>query len=127
MFGFGILSGLIVLPLIGAGFILILRGEDEATLNNARWAALITTIVTFLLACYAWAHFDSSSSAFQFVEQRGWFGQGLVYKLGVDGMSFPFVVLTAFLMPFCILCLLDAPSTFRVKDFIDRVPGAGNA
>ena len=36
MFGFGILTGLILLPLIGAAFILILRGEDEATLRNAR-------------------------------------------------------------------------------------------
>ena len=117
MFGFGILSGLIVLPLIGAAFILILRGDDEATLNNARWAALITTVVTFLLACYAWAHFDASSSAFQFVEQRGWFGQGLVYKLGVDGMSFPFVVLTTFLMPFCILCSWRSID-FKLKDYL---------
>ena len=50
MFGFGILSGLIFLPMVGVAFILMLRGEDEATLENARWAALITTIVTFLLA-----------------------------------------------------------------------------
>ena len=103
MFGFGVLSGLIILPLVGTAFILLLRGDDEATLRNARWAALITTIVTFLLSCYAWAQFDVNSSAFQFVEQRNWFGSGLTYKLGVDGMSFPFVVLTAFLMPFCIL------------------------
>ncbi|WP_294539377.1 NADH-quinone oxidoreductase subunit M, partial [uncultured Rhodoblastus sp.] len=39
---------------------------------------------------------------FQFVEERAWFGAGLSYKMGVDGISFPFVVLTAFLMPFCI-------------------------
>jgi NADH-quinone oxidoreductase subunit M len=117
MFGFGILSALIVLPLIGVAFILALRGEDEATLNNARWAALITTIVVFLMSCWAWAHFDSTSSAFQFVEEKQWFGAGLVYKLGVDGMSFPFVVLTAFLMPFCILCSWSS-ITFRVKDFM---------
>ena len=117
MFGFGILTGLIVLPLVGVAFLLVLRGEDEATLKNVRWATLITTIVTFLLAVYAWAHFDASSSAFQFVEQKGWFGAGLVYKLGVDGMSFPFVVLTAFLMPFCILCSWTA-ITFRVKDYM---------
>ena len=117
MFGFGILSGLVFLPLVGVAFILMLRGEDEATLANARWAALITTIVVFLLSCYAWAHFDTSSSAFQFVEQRGWFGAGLVYKLGVDGMSFPFVVLTAFLMPFCILTSWRSID-FRVKDFM---------
>ena len=93
MFGFGILSGLIVLPIVGAAFILILRGDDEATLDNARWAALATTLITFLFACWAWAHFDPRAPGFQFVEQRAWFGSGLSYKLGVDGISFPFVVL----------------------------------
>ena len=117
MFGFGVLTGLLILPLVGVGFILALRGEDEATLNNARWAALITTVVTFLLSAYAWSHFDSASSAFQFVEQKGWFGSGLTYKLGVDGISFPFVVLTTFLMPFCILASWSS-ITFRVKDFM---------
>ncbi len=117
MFGFGILSGLIVLPLVGTAFILLLRGEDEATLQNARWAALITTIVNFLLACWAWGAFDSSSSAFQFVEEHAWFGAGLTYKLGVDGISFPFVVLTTFLMPFCILASWRSID-FRVKDFM---------
>ena len=117
MFGFGILSGLLILPMVGVAFILVLRGEDEATLENARWAALTTTLVTFLLSVYAWAHFDTSSSAFQFVEQRNWFGSGLVYKLGVDGLSFPFVVLTAFLMPFCIAASWRS-ITFRVKDFM---------
>jgi NADH-quinone oxidoreductase subunit M len=116
MLGFGVLSGLILLPLVGAAFILFLRGEDEATLQNARWAALATTIVTFLLSCWAWAHFDTSSAAFQFVEQRNWFGSGLTYKLGVDGISFPFVVLTAFLMPFCILASWTSITT-RVKEY----------
>ena len=91
MFGFGILSCLTFLPLVGVAFILCLRGDDEATWQNARYAALITTLVNMLLAFYAWAHYDTASSAFQFVEQKGWFGAGLVYKLGVDGMSFPFV------------------------------------
>ena len=117
MFGFGVLSALIFLPLVGVAFILCLRGEDESTLNNARWAALLTTLVVFALSVYAWAHFDMASSAFQFVEEKNWFGAGLVYKLGVDGMSFPFVVLTAFLMPFCILASWSS-ITFRVKDFM---------
>ena len=45
MFGFGILSGLLVLPLVGAAFILTLRGDDEAVRANARWAALAATVV----------------------------------------------------------------------------------
>ena len=116
MFGFGILSGLIALPLIGAGFILLQRREDEATLRNVRWAALLTTLVVFALACYAWSQFDIGSSDFQFVESRDWFGAGLTYKLGVDGISFPFVVLTAFLMPFCILASWTSIH-FRLKEY----------
>ena len=103
MFGFGILSGLIFLPLLGCVFILTLRGDDEATLNNVRWAALITTLATFLLSIVAWSRFDIATAAFQLVESKSWLGAGLGYKLGVDGISMPFVLLTTFLMPFCIL------------------------
>ncbi len=117
MFGFGILSCLTFLPLVGVAFILCLRGDDEATLRNARYAALATTLVNMLLAFYAWGQYDAGTSAFQFVEQRGWFGAGSVYKLGVDGMSFPFVVLTAFLMPFCILASWTSIH-FRVKEYL---------
>ena len=102
MFGFGLLSGLIFLPLVGAAFILLLRGDDEATRNNIRWTALITTLVTFALSLWAWKLFDPSTAAFQLVEERAWLGAGLTYKLGVDGMSMPFILLTTFLMPFCI-------------------------
>ena len=102
MFGFGILSGIVFLPLVGAAFILALRGDDEASLRNARWAALITTLVDFLLVLFALSKFNFGSAAFQLVEQRSWFGTGLLYKMGVDGISMPFVVLTAFLMPICI-------------------------
>ena len=102
MLGFGLLSGLIFLPLVGAAFILLLRGDDEATRNNIRWTALITTLVTFALSLWAWKLFDPSTAAFQLVEERAWLGAGLTYKLGVDGMSMPFILLTTFLMPFCI-------------------------
>ena len=117
MFGFGILSGLIFLPLVGAAFIMCLRGDDEPTRNNARWAALITTIVTFLLSLWAWKMFDPASSAFQLVEQKAWFGSGLSYKLGVDGMSMPFVLLTTFLMPFCIAASWESIQ-LRVKEYM---------
>ncbi|MDQ6869919.1 MAG: NADH-quinone oxidoreductase subunit M, partial [Pseudomonadota bacterium] len=117
MFGFGILSCIVFLPLAGAGFILALRGNDEATLENARRAALGTTVIVFLLSLYAYARFDPSSSAFQFVEEKGWFGHGLVYKLGVDGISLPFVLLTTFLMPICILASWQSIQN-RVKEYM---------
>ncbi|WP_395664987.1 NADH-quinone oxidoreductase subunit M [Methylocella sp.] len=117
MFGFGILSCVVFLPLVGVAFILCLRGEDEATLRNARWAAFATTIVVFLLSLYAWAHFDRALPGFQLVEEKAWFGSGLVYKLGVDGISMPFVLLTAFLTPFCIAASWTS-ITYRVKEYM---------
>lgn len=117
MFGFGILSAIVFLPLVGAVFILALRGEDEATLENARRAAFATTLIVFLLSLYAYARFDPSYSGFQFVEEKSWFGYGLVYKMGVDGISFPFVLLTTFLLPICILASWESIQT-RVKEYL---------
>jgi NADH-quinone oxidoreductase subunit M len=117
MFGLGILSGVIFLPLVAVVFILILRGDDEATRTNARWAALIATTATFVLSLVAWSEFDPSSSAFQLVETHDWFSDKILYKLGVDGMSMPFVLLTTFLMPFCILASWKSIQT-RVKEYM---------
>lgn len=117
MFGFGILFGLLVLPLIGAAFILVQRGDDEATIGNVRWAALATTVVTFLLALVAWARFDTGTADFQLVESHAWISEEIAFKLGVDGFSMPFVLLTAFLMPFCILASWETITT-RVKEYM---------
>jgi NADH-quinone oxidoreductase subunit M len=102
MFGLGILSGLLILPMVGVLALLLLRGDDESTRNNARWIALWTTIATFILSLFAWGEFNTASAGFQLVEQRAWFSSAIVYRLGVDGLSLPFVLLTTFLMPFCI-------------------------
>ena len=117
MFGFGILSGLTFLPLVGAAFILTQRGDDAATLRNIRWAALFTTIAVFALSLVVWQRFDASSAAFQLVEERPWFGAGLVYKMGVDGFSLPFVLLTTFLMPFAILASFESVEK-RVAEYM---------
>jgi len=117
MFGFGILSGLTFLPLVGVAILLTLRGEDAATLRNIRWVALLTTLVTFAVSLVAWGRFDTSSAAFQLVEQRDWFSDKIIYKLGVDGISMPFVLLTAFLMPFCIAASWESV-TLRVRDYM---------
>ena len=110
MFGFGILSGLLVLPLVGAALVLLMK-NDEAGLRNARWAAFWTTIVTFLLSLVALARFDGAKAGFQLVERMPWLGDSIVYQLGVDGIAMPFVILTTFLMPFCI-----AASFYSIKD-----------
>ncbi|MCA1952262.1 MAG: NADH-quinone oxidoreductase subunit M [Hyphomicrobiales bacterium] len=115
MFGFGILSGLLVLPLIGAAFVLLQKG-DEAGLRNARWGAFWTTIVTFILSLVALARFDAAKAGFQLVERKAWLGTEIVYQLGVDGVAMPFVILTTFLMPFCILASFNAIRT-RQKEY----------
>ncbi|MDP8917722.1 MAG: NADH-quinone oxidoreductase subunit M, partial [Pseudomonadota bacterium] len=116
MLGFGILSGLLVLPLVGAAFILTLRGDGEAARSNARWAALATTIATFLLSLVAWGRFDTATASFQLVESHTWLSETIRFKLGVDGFSMPLILLTTFLMPFCILASWESIG-HRVKEY----------
>ncbi len=117
MFGFGILSGLLILPLVGAAFILCLRGDGEAVRSNVRWAALAATVVTFLLSLLAWARFDTATPAFQLVESHAWLTDTIRFKLGVDGFSMPFILLTTFLMPFCILASWESVE-HRLKEYM---------
>jgi NADH-quinone oxidoreductase subunit M len=84
-------------PLLGALAILAMPRPD-----SARWIALGTTIVTFVLSLMVWAAFDLANPGFQLVEKHDWLGGGISYHMGVDGISMLFVVLTAGLMPFCI-------------------------
>ncbi len=113
----GVLSGLLILPLIGSALILFVRGEDEAALSNIRYIALFTTLVTFLLSLVAWWQFDPANSAFQLVEQASWVSSSITFKLGVDGYSLPFVLLTTFLMPFCILASWSSIER-RVREYM---------
>ena len=117
MFGFGILTGLLVLPLVGAAFILAQRGDEQAVASNARWAALAATVITFVLSLVAWGRFDPANPGFQMVETHAWVSDSIRFKLGVDGFSFPFVVLTAFLMPICILASWTS-ITKRVREYM---------
>ncbi|MGD9542332.1 MAG: NuoM family protein, partial [Methylocystis sp.] len=117
MFGFGILSGVVFLPLVGVAFLLTQKGDNEASLRNIRWATLATTLATFALSLFIWSGFDTTSAAFQFVEEKSWLGSGLIYKMGVDGFSMPFVLLTTFLMPFAILASWTSVEK-RVKEYM---------
>jgi len=98
-----ILSLITFLPLVGAGLILLSRLFNKAGADNAaRWIAMGTTLVTLALSVVLVGAFDQSSAAYQFVERYVWF-VGAEYHMGVDGISILFVLLTAFLMPICIL------------------------
>jgi len=108
-----ILSIVTFLPLVGALLIAVL---NPAAKGNARWIALWTTTLTFLASIPIWTGFDAGSAGFQFVEERAWLG-GLKYKMGVDGISMLFVILTTFLMPLCILASWESVEK-RVKEYM---------
>ncbi|MGZ3275954.1 MAG: NADH-quinone oxidoreductase subunit M [Caulobacteraceae bacterium] len=103
----GILSLITFLPMLGVAAILALRvfadPKDQAkTENAAKIIALVTTLADLLLSVVLVANFDRTTPAFQFVEQLPWFS-GVNYRMGVDGISVLFVLLTAFLLPLCIV------------------------
>jgi NADH-quinone oxidoreductase subunit M len=112
-----ILSAVTFLPLLGALFILVIRGDDATVRKNSRHVALWTTVVNFLLSLVIWYNFDNTVADFQFVEHAAWMGGAITYSMGVDGISMLFVVLTTFLMPFCILASWEAIET-RIKEYM---------
>jgi len=111
-----LLSIITFIPALAALILaLFLRGEDEAANRNAKWLALIATSATFLVSLILLAGFDPENTGFQFVEDRTWI-MGLRYKLGVDGISILFVLLTTFLMPLTIWSAWEVES--RVKEYM---------
>lgn len=117
-----VITLLLVLPLIGSGLILagwLLRGGagEAALARDARYVALWTTLITFIVSLSLWTGFDTKTAEFQFVEVHDWFGGLMAYRVGVDGISMLFVVLTTFLMPFCILASWKAVDK-RVAEYM---------
>jgi NADH-quinone oxidoreductase subunit M len=111
-----ILSVVTFLPLLGALFITLVRGNDRLARGTARWVAMWTTLVTFAISLVMVARFDPTSPEFQFVEKHDWLGIAS-YHMGVDGISLPFVILTTGLMPICILASWTAIQR-RVKEYM---------
>ncbi|MBC2859588.1 NADH-quinone oxidoreductase subunit M [Stappia sp. 28M-7] len=105
------------LPLVGVFFILLVRGEDEGAKENMRRVALITTVFTFIVSLFIWGGFDAANPGFQFQESGEWLGANMGYRMGVDGISMLFVILTTFLMPFCILASWQSVQ-LRVKEYM---------
>ena len=98
-----ILSILILLPLAGAGWILLAPGSDDARATNGRVTALAVTALELALGAGLWLNFDTSTAAFQFVEQVDLFAPFLSWHLGIDGIALMLIMLSVFLMPLCIL------------------------
>jgi NADH-quinone oxidoreductase subunit M len=106
------------LPLLGVLLIVVLRGEADAVARNARWIALWTSLVTFVLSLALWGYFDPTKAEFQFVEHAEWLpGFNIAYHMGIDGISLFFVLLSTFLTPICIVSSWTAV-TRRVKEYM---------
>jgi NADH-quinone oxidoreductase subunit M len=111
-----LLSFITFLPAVAALILaLFMRGEDQAAAQNAKWLALFATSATFLVSLFLLDGFDAANTGMQFVEEADWI-LGLKYKMGVDGISVLFVLLTTFLMPITILSCWQVEA--RVKEYM---------
>ena len=114
-----ILSSLILLPVIGAIFIFFTSSGTQKY-QSSKYLALFVTISNFLLSLYLWFMFDKSIVDFQFVEERIWISNFVNYKVGVDGISILFIILTTFISPLCIISINNTIKN-RLKDFLVAV------
>ena len=106
------------MPLVGALAILLLRGGEEETARIARWIALWVSLATFAVSVEVWAAFDPSRADFQLIEKADWLPDfNIGYRMGIDGISLFFVLLSTFLTPICVLASWFAV-TRRVKEYM---------
>jgi len=111
-----LLSIITFIPLLAAIIMLLLiRGDEDATANNIKYLALVATLATFVAALFMVFIFEPNQAGFQFVEEYEWLF-GLQYKMGVDGISVLFVLLTTFLMPITVLACWNVK--YRIKQFM---------
>ena len=119
MINFPILSSLILLPSIGALFLFFNKSNNEDNLT-VKYVALFTSLVNFVLSIYLWISFDQTTSDFQFVEDRIWIENFINYKVGVDGISILFIILTTFITPLCIISINNSIKN-RLGEFLIAV------
>mgnify|MGYP001209996251 FL=1 len=114
MMNFPIISSLILLPSIGALFLFFINSKN---IIGIKYVSLFVSIINFLISIYLWLIFDQSSYEFQFVESRVWIKDFINYKVGVDGISILFIILTTFITPLCILSVNSSIKN-RLKEFL---------
>jgi NADH-quinone oxidoreductase subunit M len=116
--GFPILSLITWLPMVGCLVIMMVRGDEATVASNARWTALWTSLLVLVLSFVLWVRFDQSEPGFQFNESVEWMSEYKVgYRMGVDGISVLFVLLSTVLIPICILSAWEAIKV-RVREFM---------
>ena len=112
---FPILSTLIFLPLISSLFIFLSKGQKNN--NSAIYISLFSSLATFILSLFVWYSMDYTSANFQFLEEQSWINDFIKFKLGVDGISILFIVLTTLITPICIISCINSVKN-RVKEFL---------
>lgn len=109
----GILSIITWLPLLGA---LIILGLPRTQVRLIQTVAIGVSAASFVLAWNLLASFDTSTSALQFVERLQWVPEmGMTYSLGVDGLSFPMILLTTLMS--LVAVVASTRITERVKAY----------
>ena len=109
---FPILSSLILLPSVGALFIFVTRTSDKSNFSNTKYVALFTSFANFIISIYLWFIFNPNVADFQFVENRTWIKGFINYKVGIDGISILFIILTTLIS---LLCVVSVNKTIKVK------------
>ncbi|MDC1212208.1 NADH-quinone oxidoreductase subunit M, partial [Pelagibacteraceae bacterium] len=112
---FPILSTLIFLPLVSSFFIFLSKANKNN--NSAVYISLFSSLATFILALFIWYSLDSESADFQFLEEKTWINDFIKFKLGVDGISILFIVLTTLITPICIISCINSIE-LRLKEFL---------
>ena len=116
---FPILSSLILLPTVGAIFLFFTKSNKEKNIT-VKYVALFTSLVNFFLSLYLWILFDQTKPDFQFVEEKVWIEGFINYKVGIDGISILFIILTTFITPLCIISINNSIKT-RLNEFLIAV------
>ena len=111
---FPILSTLIFLPLVSSIFIFLSRSQNN---KSAIYTSMFSSIATLILSIFLWYSLDFSSAEFQFVEEKSWINDFIKFKLGVDGISILFILLTTFITPICIISCINSVKE-RIKEFL---------
>ena len=113
---FPILSSIIFLPLLGALFIFLFRNQKDNN-ESAIYVSLFVSLTNLVLTLFLWNLFDKNLSGFQFVEEKNWISGLIKFKLGIDGISILFIILTAFITPICIISCINSVKE-RTKEFL---------
>jgi NADH-quinone oxidoreductase subunit M len=103
----GPLTLITFIPAVGAALVGLLPRDNHKLI---RWTALVITAIVLVITAALYPQFDrgmigiNQPNSFQFVEKASWIpAYGITYFVGVDGLSFPMVLLTALL---CFICII---------------------